>query len=434
MTALFLESRRTYLLACASLACLSSFYGCAEDVTMSTRYIGAAAGAGGSAGTTGAGGSAGAHADAGGSSGGAAGSQGGGAGSSPGIAGSSGAPGGISPGGGGSSGGSGGSSAGQGGSAGAGTGGAAGSGSTTRAWRPFNDASPWNTPIPKDAPIDPNSNALIADLAVSAPSIPYLWVNIQEYSIPVFWADAATPRRNVAVTLLAGQGFGSGATGSAQVPIPAGAMPAAGTDRHLCIVDKEAHTEWGMWDVSSAGDGWTSSVAATTDLSGTGVRPTKAGNPTWWTSHGARACGFPLIAGLVTVEEIQKGRIDHALVIAYPHVRSHWYTPPASTAQGTGGQAQPTRGVPCGGRIQLDPSIDVNALPLSASGKVIARALQEYGAFVGDFAGAVTFYADASPDALAVWNAGLLKNDELASLAFQRLRVLTIGTMFEDDN
>jgi hypothetical protein len=282
--------------------------------------------------------------------------------------------------------------------------------------------------------LDSNSTALIADLAASAPAIPNLWINIQEYSIPVFWADASTPRRTVNVTLLAGQGFGKGGQGSALVPIPPGAAPSAGTDRHLCIVDKQAHTEWGMWDASSSGNGWTCSVAATSDLSGSGVRPPKTGNPTWWTSPGARACGFPLVAGLITVDEIRQGKIEHALIIAYPHMRSHWYKPPASTAQATTSQALPTRGVPCGGQIQLDPSLDVDSLPLSTSGKIIARALQEYGAYVGDFAGAIALYADASPEALAAWNGGLLKNNELAAIDMRRLRVLSIGTMFEDSN
>jgi hypothetical protein len=315
---------------------------------------------------------------------------------------------------------------------GGGTGG--GPGTSTRAWRPFSDASPWNTPIPANPAIDANSQALIADLASSSSAIPNLWINIQEYSIPVFWADASTTSQRLSVTLLAGQGFGTGASGSALVPIPAGAAPSAGTDRHLCIVDKQSHTEWGSWDTSHAASGWTAQVAATTDLSGTGVRPPKTGNPTWWTSPGARACGFPLVAGLISVEEIQKGKIEHALVIAYPHIRTHWYVPPASTAQATGGQAQPTRGVPCGGHIQLDPALDVDALPLSTSGKIIARALQEYGAFVGDFAGAIALYADASPDALGAWNRGLLKNGELSALDLRRLRVLALGPMLEDTN
>jgi hypothetical protein len=315
-----------------------------------------------------------------------------------------------------------------------GQGGAGGSGPPTGAWRPFSDASPWNTPVPRTAAIDPNSSALIADLAASGPSTPSFWINIQEYSIPVFWVDASTPRQNVAVSILAGQGFGNGSPSNALVPIPAGALPAAGTDRHLCIIDKQMHTEWGMWDASKTAAGWTCSVAATSDLSGTGVRPPKTGNPTWWTSPGARACGYPLIAGLITVEEIRKGKIEHALVMAYPHVRSHWYEPPASTAQPTTDQALPTRGIPCGGRIQLDPAIDVSTLALSNSGKIIARALQEYGAFVGDFSGAISLYADASPDALAAWKGGLLNNIELSALDLKNLRVLTIGTMMEDSN
>jgi hypothetical protein len=311
-------------------------------------------------------------------------------------------------------------------------GGSGGSGTSTGAWRPFNDASPWNTPVPASPALDPNSDALVADLAASTPN-PSFWINIQQYSIPVFWAAASTASQKVTVTILAGQGFGNGSSGSALVPIPAGAAPAAGTDRHLCIVDKQASTEWGMWDASNSA-GWTCSVAATSDLSGTGVRPPKTGNPTWWTSPGARACGFPLIAGLITVEEMRKGKIEHALVIAYPHMRSHWYKPPASTAQPTTDLALPTRGVPCGGRIQLDPAIDVSALALSASGKIIARALQEYGAYVGDFSGAISLYADASPDAQAAWNGGLLQNGELGGLDLKKLRVLSIGTMLEDTN
>jgi hypothetical protein len=131
---------------------------------------------------------------------------------------------------------------------------------------------------------------------------------------------------------------------------------------------------------------------------------------------------------------MKKGRIEHALVIAYSHIRSHWYTQPASTAQVTVGQALPGRGIPCGGHVQLDPAIDVDALALSASGKIIAKALQEYGAYVGDYAGAIALYAEASPDALAAWNGGLLHNDELATVDLLRLRVLKMGTLFEDTN
>jgi len=151
--------------------------------------------------------------------------------------------------------------------------------------------------------------------------------------------------------------------------------------------------------------------------------------------HGARACGFPLVAGLITVDEVREGSIEHALAIAYPHIRSRYYTPPASTAQSTTDQALGTRGVPCGGRIQLDPTLDLNALGLSASGKIVARALQKYGAYVGDFSGAVSLYADASPTAQAVWKTGLLSTYEIKDqINLNRFRVLEIGPLYDNNN
>jgi hypothetical protein len=151
--------------------------------------------------------------------------------------------------------------------------------------------------------------------------------------------------------------------------------------------------------------------------------------------HGARACGFPLTAGLITVDEMQHGSIDHALAIAYPHIRSRYYTPPASTAQVTTGGAQPDRGVPCGGRIQLDPSLNLDSMGLTPSGKIVARALQKYGAFVGDYSGAVSLYADASPTAQAAWKQGLLDTYEIKDqVGISQFRVLEIGDLFDNGN
>jgi hypothetical protein len=171
-------------------------------------------------------------------------------------------------------------------------------------------------------------------------------------------------------------------------------------------------------------------------LLGSGARPIAEGNPTWWTSHGSRACGFPLIAGLIRVEELEAGKIEHALVLAYPHIRAGLYTPPASTAQATvGTEAIKSRGIPCGGRIQLDPSLNLDSLGLSASGKVIARALQEYGAYIGDYSGAVNLYADGSPAAQAKWDAGLLDTYEVKDLILlSAFRVLALGTLYDNGN
>jgi hypothetical protein len=190
--------------------------------------------------------------------------------------------------------------------------------------------------------------------------------------------------------------------------------------------------EWGFWNADDS-SGWQVGVAATMDLTSSGVRPPTADNP-WWAGQGPRACGFSLIAGLMTVDEIKAGAIEHALIIAYPHIRSRYYTPPASSAQAGNGDAQPTRGVPCGGHVQLDPTLDLSTLGLSPTGLIIARALQKYGAFIGDYSGAVSIYADASPTAQAYWNSGVLSNGEAQKIPLSRFRVLQAPGMLYDNH
>lgn len=327
--------------------------------------------------------------------------------------------------------GSSGSAAGNGGSSG--SGGASGAG----AWRPFNDQSPWNTLIADDPELEPDSAELIADFESSSPYGEHLDVNIAGYSIPLFYVDSSTPTVEV-VCDIGGEGFSSsdGFDATASVPMPAGAAPDPESDHHLLIVDRDRGIEWGMWNVTRPNGQWHCGLGATADLTSTGVRPYKPTNPTWYTSHGARACGFPLIAGLIRREEIEAGRIEHALIVAYPHIRAGWYTSPASTAQArVGDDAISTRGIPCGGRIQLDPGLDLDSLDLSRSGRIIAEALQRYGAYVGDYSGAISLYAENSAEAQAYWAGGVLDSYELnGKIDLADFRVLKLGPLTDDGN
>ncbi len=325
------------------------------------------------------------------------------------------------------------------GTGGGGASGAAGTGTAPVVWRPFSSTSAWNTPISSNPAIDPGSATFIADLAtLTGQGQQALSVNIQGYSIPVYYVDSTVPFVNV-MAGLGGTGFRTGAPnegdvpGSGTAPIPAGATPAAGTDRHLCVVDTAAETSWDLYNANDGSGSWTASLAASMDLTSDGVRPPTNDSP-WWAGQGARACGFPLIAGLITVDEVKAGKIDHALVLAYPHIRSRYYTPPASSAQGTTSEAIQTRGVECGGQIQLDPTLDLSTLGLSSTGLMIARALQIYGAFVGDYSGAISLYADESATAQAYWSSGVLGNGEVNKIPLTRLRVLKLGTTYDNNN
>ena len=277
-------------------------------------------------------------------------------------------------------------------------------------WRPFSDESPWNTRIPEGAEIDPESDELIADFAQRGP----LYINMHEWSIPVYEVDAAeTPLHDVG-DLRPGI-FGRGFEPPREVPIPDGATASlpVGGDEHLAIVDRQKGREWGMWHARQVDGRWMTGLGALTDLNGTGVAPPWDKAQPEYEAHRARASGFPLIAGLVRVEEIQAGYIPHALVFAYDSVRTEHYVPPASTAQASSPATRNNReGMPMGARIRLDPAFDVQSSPLSPAGKTIARALQEFGAYLGDFAGGNVIYAESAPEALEAWE-GLLASDEL---------------------
>ena len=304
------------------------------------------------------------------------------------------------------------------------------------AWRPFSDDSPWNARIPADPELEPDSVALIADFRTSSPYGPQFSVNLTGYSIPLYWADAATPTFSVLADF-GGDGWvgdnGSDAWGT--MPIPDGAAPDPESDHHISVVDRTRGLEWGCWNMRNESGQWHAGVCATADLFGTGVRTPATLADRWYDAIGARACGFPLVAGLIRVEEVATGRIDHALVVAYPHIRSGWFTPPASTGQGrVGDDAISTRGIPCGGRIQLDPTVDLDALGVSPAWRTILRALQEYGAYVGDFSGALSLYAENSAAAQAAW-AGVLDPYGLGDLLdLTLLRVLRLGTLYDNGN
>jgi hypothetical protein len=305
-------------------------------------------------------------------------------------------------------------------------------------WRPFSADSPWNQRIAADAPSDPDSRALIDDFASRGP----LHINIQDWSIPVYFVDAAHTPKHAVHDLRPGV-FGRGFEFPRAIPIPDGAVasPPVGehSDNHLSIIDRTLQLEWGMWAARKNDRGeWGTGLGAVTDLAGNGVAEPWFAAAREFDAHRARAGGFPLVAGLIFVDEIKAGRIEHALCFAYDHCRGGFFVPPASTAQVTMQEMTNRTGIPMGGRIQLDPAWDVEGSPLSRSGRIIARALQEYGAYCGDFAGANVLYAENAPAAVAAWQ-GLLANDELRAVftpEFIRahFRVLDMGNVLPGQN
>jgi hypothetical protein len=311
---------------------------------------------------------------------------------------------------------------------------------------PFAPGSFWNTPLDEAAP-DSRSQPWIALLKECQPGIG-LHINLHTWTIPVFTAGPETPRHHVHPKLLrcplsqghvktvesrldASHPLGLHESIRAGIPLPDAATPDGEQDAHLSIVDPVARRAYDLWQCRRESDGtWHTNAAIAYDLDGTGVftredipliRPDESVH-----FYGpCRASGVPAIAGLIMEEEIRQGRIAHKLAFACPVPGLQRYVaPPAAWTDGWHPE-----GLPEGCTLRLDPRLDLTAFSLSPAETIVARALQEYGAVLVDYAGGVTLYGELlEPHPGRSWN-GVLEENSLAGIPFDHFHVVETGPL-----
>jgi hypothetical protein len=163
---------------------------------------------------------------------------------------------------------------------------------------------------------------------------------------------------------------------------------------------------------------WSAAWGTTTPIDGTGI-PDVFGN----------GSGISHLAGVIRVEEIERERIDHALAFSTSNPCRDVYRFPATK---TDGRSTRSDCVPEGTRIQLDPSIDLDAYDLTPAERTVAQALQTHGGYAVDTGGAaMAFYFEIAPDATptdpgAVYtNSGLRRDySVLGAIPWEHLRIL----------
>ncbi len=209
------------------------------------------------------------------------------------------------------------------------------------------------------------------------------------WSVPIYTVPAGQP--NVKVTL---EGSSSKVTlqkAWEAVPLPPGAQPAAGTDKHLVLWQPSTDRLWEFWRLEKTGEGWQAAwggaIEKASSSSGAYGSEAWAGATQWW---GASASSLSIAGGLITLEDFERGEINHALAIGIPNVRAGAY---ASPARRDDGKSTSPLSLPEGAHLRLDPSLDLAALHLPRLTLMIAEAAQRYGIFVRDEAGNVVFYA-----------------------------------------
>jgi hypothetical protein len=275
-------------------------------------------------------------------------------------------------------------------------------------FRWYADSSPFNSPIPANAEVDLNSTTLVQTLVQSANEKGWP-VASGAWTVPVYYADAQTKRYDVVFDSSWNNGrimYG--------VPIPDAAVPDPEGDHHLAVVDRSTNCEWDLWNARKTASGWRAGQGNRLELEGAGFTPSSA-----------RVSGFGLLAGLIRPEEIQQGVIDHALVFGYPYTDRDGSVWPAVSG-GAGASTLPGA-IPIGARVQLNPALNLDALGLNPWQKTIARALQRYGMYLGDTAGALTLYAQhwRSTSVGYPWGQSTFAN--LPPSVAPHLRVLKLG-------
>ena len=278
----------------------------------------------------------------------------------------------------------------------------------------YSDASPFNQRIAADAAADPSSAEMVRTL-VSGGRLGFA-ISAKAWTAPVYYANADTRKYTVSLTA-----SWAPKRALAGVPIPANAQPDPEGDAHLTIMDPATGCEYDFWQARKNADGsWSASWGNATYTTGTGVL-----DGGWATT----ASGFANALGKMRPEDFAAGAIPHALVFAFPYTKAGGPVRPATSSDG---KSTVAGAIPEGARLQLDPGLDLDSLGLNRWQKVVARALQEYGMFLGDTGGTVGLSAiNARSYAGTPYPWGDVDYAYMPTSLLEHMRVLKLGPQYK---
>jgi hypothetical protein len=200
------------------------------------------------------------------------------------------------------------------------------------------------------------------------------------------------------------------------IPLPTDALPAVGTDGQLVVVNIDTGEEWGLNKgfIDGWGD-WFAGGAYRYSIENSGIPPE---------GFGQRGAGIGQLAGIVRRCEVDRGRIDHAVTLAYdypcqPEIcqRNGW---PAAIPpfRKTDGRGDSPFDIPEGARLAIRPEISEQQISEACAGIkgciVWALTMQEYGGFVVDNSDHPKTYAEG--DATAHWDSSVWTRNMLRDI------------------
>jgi serine/threonine-protein kinase len=265
----------------------------------------------------------------------------------------------------------------------------------------FTQPEPWTqdvSALTKDARSDAIIGALVSMGGWGAGN------NLQvDFSIPLFFADASTPRTTIIKPPTGGPWAYSYCYGGPdcesvpfQMPVPAGAnletstnlvCDVANQDCHMLVVETTQKKLYELYNASQSGSSLAALGVFVWDLT-KAYPPNERGEQ----CTSADAAGFPIAGLLPTADEVAAGEVKHALrfILPNPKMKNKAYVHPASHAGSP--SSSNANAPPYGVRFRLKATFDET--PFNASQKVILHALKKYGMLLSDGGNIPLTFAD----------------------------------------
>jgi hypothetical protein len=275
-------------------------------------------------------------------------------------------------------------------------------------------------PLPRDTPVDPKSQAYVAGILRQIKAhYGHADVNIDGGTPHIYIVPADQPtvrvkyvnweQRSATFPPLQAQWMA--------VPLPDGFQPSRGSDKEAVVYQPSTGRMWEFWAMQKTGLRATDSAGRAVDEWGAkwgGRMDDIAHNPGYWKTvqpqghkFGTTASGIPFLAGILTVEELRRGEINHVVGFAIPQsARKSWSHP----AQRSDGTSDDPDAIPQGTIFRLPADLNLDVIEMDPFARMIARAVQRHGMILWDTSGVVGFRAenpgDRYPDGHPFWKGG----------------------------
>lgn len=246
--------------------------------------------------------------------------------------------------------------------------------------RLFSADAPINQTIPADIRYKADGPQRVATLSTAA-------VSMLEWARPIFDVDASASKVRIWCYLTNPNYPSDTCNGlnNRAVPVPNGVFAQRGGDGHLTVIDHSTREIFDYWIwrdcfliFNPVNASYCPARGNVANIDGNGV--------------GGATNVAGLGGGVIRTYEIEQGHIDHALVFSTSNTCQNVRYYPAQNHDGTHTE---NTCIPIGSRVQLDPSINVDAIAgITSMEKMIAKALQKYGAYCDDTGGIFGFVVE----------------------------------------